>query len=178
MDNFRKGNIAESIEYFDEVLEMSPKQKPFLWQRGLSLYYANRFVEGAEQFRSDVAVNPNDTEEAIWAFMCEARLDGPEQAQQGMLKVGQDFRPVMRAAYEAFSGEGTVQQLEAAAGRDRGGHDRFYSYLYIGLWYEAHNDEEAAREYIQAAAQTPYGQKSGDYMASLAEVHLKQRNWV
>lgn len=33
----------------------------YMWQRGLSLYYLGRFAEGAEQFRIDVAVNPNDT---------------------------------------------------------------------------------------------------------------------
>ena len=36
---------------------------PVLWQRGLSLYYAGRFDEGAAQFRRDVALNPGDTEE-------------------------------------------------------------------------------------------------------------------
>jgi hypothetical protein len=36
-----------------------------------------------------VAVNPNDTEESIWAFLCEAQLEGPEAARQNMLKVGQ-----------------------------------------------------------------------------------------
>jgi hypothetical protein len=38
--------------------------------------------------RDDVAVNPNDTEESIWAFLCEAQLEGPEAARQKMLKVG------------------------------------------------------------------------------------------
>jgi hypothetical protein len=33
-----------------------------MWQRGLSLYYVERFADGAKQFRDDVAVNPNDTE--------------------------------------------------------------------------------------------------------------------
>lgn len=37
--------------------------------------------------RDDVAVNPNDTEESIWAFLCEAQLDGPEAARQRMLQV-------------------------------------------------------------------------------------------
>lgn len=54
-----------------QVIEVAPSQTPYLWQRGLSLYYADRFQDGADQFRRDVAVNPNDTEEAIWAFLCE-----------------------------------------------------------------------------------------------------------
>ena len=49
-----------------------------------------------------MAVNPNDTEEAIWAFVCEARTLGPEAARVQFLRVGVDSRPVMRAAYDAF----------------------------------------------------------------------------
>jgi hypothetical protein len=48
---------------FDQVLALAPKMRPYMWQRGLSLYYLGRFEDGAQQFRDDVAVNPNDTEE-------------------------------------------------------------------------------------------------------------------
>lgn len=34
-----------------------------------------------------MAVNPADTEEAIWAFMCEARLWGPQRARDHFLEV-------------------------------------------------------------------------------------------
>jgi hypothetical protein len=37
--------------------------------------------------RDDVAVNPNDTEESIWAFLSEAQMQGPEAARDNMLKV-------------------------------------------------------------------------------------------
>lgn len=36
-----------------------------------------------------MAVNPNDTEESIWAFLAESKLQGPDVARQNMLKVGQ-----------------------------------------------------------------------------------------
>ena len=61
----------------------------YLWQRGLSLYYADKFKEGAEQFKSDVAVNPNDAE-SIWYFLCLARLEGFRAAKADLLKVGED----------------------------------------------------------------------------------------
>jgi lipoprotein NlpI len=70
------------------VLEVAPKMRPYMWQRGLCLYYLGKLQEGAQQFRDDVAVNPNDTEEAIWAFLFEAQLVGPEQARQQFLQVG------------------------------------------------------------------------------------------
>ena len=46
-----------------------------------------RFLDGAAQFREDVAVNPNDTEEAIWSFLCEARIRGEDEARKDFLEV-------------------------------------------------------------------------------------------
>lgn len=46
-----------------------------------------RYEEGAEQFRLDVAQNPNDTEESIWCFLCEAQLYGVDGARQSFLEV-------------------------------------------------------------------------------------------
>ena len=116
-----------------------------LWQRGLSLYYARRFEDGSEQFLTDVSLNPNDTEETIWKFLCDAQLVGFNQAQEQMLKVclplhaadtrhglqvgrfpginvhtgiratciqvGKDRRPVMRAAYDLFQGNGSTEKV-------------------------------------------------------------------
>jgi len=56
--------------------------------------------------------------------------------------------------------------------------DAFYSLMYIGLWREARGEEDAAKAAMKAAVQTPYGQRSGDYMASLAVVHCKRRGWA
>lgn len=61
---------------------------------------------------------------------------------------------------------------------DSGGHATFYGLLYVGLWHEAHGNRLEAEKAIVAATHTPYARLSGDYMASLAEVHCKRRNWV
>ena len=39
-------------------IQSQPAVKPYLWQRGLALYYADRFVDGAEQFAADVYAAP------------------------------------------------------------------------------------------------------------------------
>lgn len=52
----------------------------------LSLLFMQRFEEGAEQFRIDVAQNPNDTEESIWCFLCEAQLYGINEARERFLE--------------------------------------------------------------------------------------------
>lgn len=50
--------------------------------------------------RDDVAVNPNDTEESIWAYLCEAQLQGPDAARENMLKVGSmSPSPLIRNAH-------------------------------------------------------------------------------
>ncbi|XLT28834.1 hypothetical protein HN873_060126, partial [Arachis hypogaea] len=76
-----------SLVEFDRAIELDPRQKAYLWQRGLSLYYLDRFEEGAEQFRLDVAQNSNDTEESICCFLCEAQLYGVDEARKRYLKV-------------------------------------------------------------------------------------------
>lgn len=96
---FTSGDVEGSVVDFDAALAARPSIRPYLWQRGLSLYYIGTkeaLEEGAKQFRDDVAVNPNDTEEAIWTFLCEAKLIGPEKAREQFLLVGRDSRPVMR----------------------------------------------------------------------------------
>ena len=176
---FRDNRVEESIECFDEVLKLSPSSRPFLWQRGLSLYYVGQYAEAAQQFRDDVAVNPNDTEEAIWCFLSECRMVGPEVARTNFLKVGRDSRSVMRAALEAFEeprGQDSASSILAAASKSSP-HDQFYSRLYCSLFHEAYGEESEAREFMRQAVQTDYAMSSGDYMADLARVHIKRRGW-
>eukprot|EP00437_Effrenium_voratum_P052144 CAMPEP_0181533896 /NCGR_PEP_ID=MMETSP1110-20121109/73413_1 /TAXON_ID=174948 /ORGANISM="Symbiodinium sp., Strain CCMP421" /LENGTH=222 /DNA_ID=CAMNT_0023665133 /DNA_START=28 /DNA_END=693 /DNA_ORIENTATION=- len=132
MEAFRQARVEDSVKLFDEAAESGfPKAR--LWQRGLSLYYAERFADGTEQFRKDVDLNPNDTEESIWAFLCEAKMQGFDQARKQMLTVGQDPRPVMRNAYALFRGDDDGKYLETMENlAQRSGSDCFYASLYLG----------------------------------------------
>ncbi|KAL1339687.1 hypothetical protein AAHE18_U057400 [Arachis hypogaea] len=188
MSLFRQGDVSGSLVEFDRAIELDPRQKAYLWQRGLSLYYLDRFEEGAEQFRLDVAQNPNDTEESIWCFLCEAQLYGVDEARKRYLEVGRDPRPVMREAYNMFKDGGDPEKLVAAFSSGRT-NEFFYASLYAGLYYEsqihlasltyvAQNETDAAKIHMVAACQSPYGQRSDDYMASLSKVHCLCRNWV
>ncbi|KAK7269388.1 hypothetical protein RIF29_22114 [Crotalaria pallida] len=174
---FRQGNVLQSLVEFDKAIQLDPRQKAYLWQRGLSLYYLDRFEEGAEQFRLDVAQNPNDTEESIWCFLCEARLYGVDEARKRYLEVGRDPRPVMREAYNMFKDGGDPEKLVAAFSNSRE-NDYFYASLYAGLYYESQSETDAAKVHIVSACQSSYGQRSEDYMASLSKVHCQCRNWL
>ncbi|XP_074320925.1 uncharacterized protein LOC141657553 [Silene latifolia] len=173
---FRQGDVMGSLVEFDKAIELDPRQKAYSWQRGLSLYYLDRFEEGAEQFRIDVAQNPNDTEESIWCFLCEAQLYGVDKARNQFLKVGRDGRAVMREAYNLFKDGGDPDKLFKTFSGSQGA-EYFYASLYAGLYYESLGKPDMAKKYIVAACQSPYGQRSDDYMASLAKVHCLCRKW-
>ncbi|OVA02603.1 Tetratricopeptide repeat-containing domain [Macleaya cordata] len=173
---FRQGDVSGSLTEFDRAIELDPRQKAYLWQRGLSLYYLDRFEEGAEQFRLDVAQNPNDTEESIWCFLCEAQICGIDEARRKFLEASVDPRPVMRQAYNMFKDGGDPEKLVSAFSNGKE-HEYFYASLYAGLYYESQNNPEAAKVHMLNACQSPYGLRSDDYMAALAKVHCLSRNW-
>jgi len=200
---FQQNQVERSVECFDQLIKLSPPAKPFLWQRGLSLYYAGKFQEGADQFKTDVQVNPNDTEEAIWYQLCNMRrlvLGQEEDAATSQsssavsvgsakiactadkLQVGTDPRPVMRAVFDMFNCKVTPSEvLEKFARPEVSPHDDFYAKLYVGLWNEGVGDTKAAQSAILQAVGSQYGksvQGSEDYMYKLAKIHAMQRGWV
>ncbi|XP_078439388.1 tetratricopeptide repeat (TPR)-like superfamily protein [Wolffia australiana] len=177
MQLFRQGDVEGSLAEFDRAIELEPRQRSYLWQRGLTLYYLDRFEDAAEQFRIDVAENPNDTEEFIWCFLSEAQIYGVEEARRRFLEVGRDSRPYMREAYNLFKDGGDPEKLVSmfSQGRDI---ELFYASLYAGLFYESQGDSESSKRHIIASCLSSYGESSGDYMASLAKVHCLCRKWV
>lgn len=171
MMQFKLGHIDASIADFDRAEQLNPALTPYLWQRGLSYYYAARFDEGARQFEVDLQVNGQDVEETVWRYLCQAQLRSAEAARQSLLPVRHDPRPVMATVYQLFAGACDTAALLAVA-RDRG--ERFYSHLYAGLYFEAERDVERARHQITQAAEM---QVVDDYMGWLAIVHQQQRGW-
>lgn len=97
MQAFRQGNIEKSIQLFDQVDALRPDLTPYLWQRGISLYYADRFQEASNQFRTDVRVNPWDVEEIVWDTACQLRLspDFPPKNQMALPRGKRDPRKIM-----------------------------------------------------------------------------------
>ena len=72
--SFKKGNVDESIALFDKAEQLNTNVTPYLWQRGISYYYAKDFEKGSRQFRLDVRVNPLDVEEIVWDIACQEQL--------------------------------------------------------------------------------------------------------
>ena len=170
---FKLGKITESIQDFDHAEKLDFQITPYLWQRGLSYYYAERFAEGAKQFEIDLTVNAQDVEETVWRYLCIARLSGVTEARNSLLPVKNDPRKIMKSVYDLFAGNCSQDDV-LNVGKLGGLKGKFYSHLYLGLYYEAENNLELAQEYIVKAADE---YKIDDYMWYLAVVHKKLRKW-
>ena len=177
---FENGRFAESAAQFDSLARAVPDRAPYLWQRGIALYYAGRYADCRRQFESHRTVNPADVENAAWHFLCVARAESPARAKAALLPVGTDARVPMREVYQMFRGTLTPEQVLSAAGTDP--EAQFYAHLYLGLYFDATGLKDRAREHITLAAADRF-QASGGYMHMVARVHLrsltvKQRDLV
>ena len=166
---FSKGRITESVAAFDDLARVAPAEAPYLWQRGIALYYAGRYADCRKQFESHRTVNSDDVENAAWHFLCVARGESPKAARSALLPVGPDSRVPMREIYELFKGSVNADAVLKAAGTRP--QARFYAHLYIGLYSEAMGDATRAREQIELAAQPQFAD-AGGYMHMVAVVHL------
>ena len=163
---FKDGRIEASIEDFDQVVALEPSQDPYLWQRGISYYYAGRFADCWGQFERHRLVNPNDVENAVWHLLCVAAEEGLEVAREMMLPVGPDARRPMKEIDALFRGDGSVEEVEAAVAAESPG-ARFYADLYLGLYYELIGEMERAAAAIERAASLP----NRGYMVEVARIH-------
>jgi lipoprotein NlpI len=181
MQRFRQGDIDGSIELFDRAESLDSSLRPFLWQRGISYYYADQFQKGSDQFRYDVRVNPLDVEEIVWDIACLSRLNQNDLSSSKMMSLPKgktDRRRIMGTVYALFRGEATEREL-AVAGQTGSRGDEFYSLFYLGLYTESLGEIDKAEKYMRAAVNTSYatGPGAGDYMTSVARVHCYLRNW-
>jgi lipoprotein NlpI len=170
---FKLGKFRESVADFDRQIELDPKAAPGHWQRGISLYYAGKYDEGKKQFKSYEEKDTNDVENAVWHFLCAARLDGVDKARAGLLKIGNDKRTPMTEVYRLYKGELKPADVLAAAKRDDVPEAQrkaalFYAHLYLGLYFDATGDKAKALEHMTEAA----GKYRLDhYMGDVARVH-------
>lgn len=176
--NFKLGRIKESLADYDKQIELNPKTGPAHWRRGLTLYYADKFADGVAQFTTSDQEEPNDVENAIWHFLCNARVKGLEKAQGEMLKVARDPRgESMMTIYRMFKGKAKPKEVlkSAEAGNvndEIRQKQRFYANYYVSMYYEAARKPDQSLEHMRVAVRK---YPIGDYMMDVAKVHLKLR---
>ena len=178
---FRLGKFDDAIADFDTFIRLVPAEEPQHWQRGIVYYYAKRFADGKKQFELHQTVNPHDVENAVWHFLCTARLSGLEAARASLIPITGDARVPMAQVQSLFAGKATPQDVLKAAEAGEPKTPRregqlFYAHLYLGLYYEAIGEDLKCREHIQkAVTQFPSDSPMGDVARVHAQV-LKRRS--
>jgi lipoprotein NlpI len=171
-EQFKLGHVTESLADFDKYLALNPEAEPGHWMRGISCYYAGRFKEGRDQFAAYQKVDGNDVENAVWHFLCNARLVGAAKARAVLLPIGRDPRVPMTEVYGLFKGQAQPTAVLTAARSVRTAERKqalFLARLYLGLYFDATGDTQRALEYLgQAVTDAPVG----GYMGKVARVHL------
>jgi lipoprotein NlpI len=170
--NFKLGKVDASVADFDAFLAERPAARKEHWQRGISLYYAGKYDDGAKQFESYQDHDSNDVENAVWRFLCMAKAVGVPKARAALLKIGDDKRVPMRQVYDLFAGTKTPDDVLAAASKaddaETKSHQLFYAHLYLGLWFDATGDQARARRHLDAAVDE---HMISHYMGDVARVH-------
>ncbi len=173
-EQFILGHIKESLDDFDKFLALQPKAAPGHWKRGISLYYAGRYEDGRKQFKDGDKIFANDVENAVWHFLCNAKLQGIDKARADMLKIGKDDRVPLMEVYDLFLGKSKPADVLAAAQAgdvqaELRNQQLFYAHLYLGLYYDALGDKRKALEHMSLAG----GKYRLGYMGDVAHVHAE-----
>jgi lipoprotein NlpI len=173
-EHFRAGRFAESVADFDAEIRLDPRRGPWHWKRGISLYYAGRYADGAKQFEGYQTVDGNDVENAVWRFLCMAKdpAVGPERARREILQIKDDRRVPMRQIQSLFAGTLKPDDVMTAVRADEPSekvlNDRlFYAHLYLGLYFDATGAADRAKMHLTEAVR----HKIGHYMWDVAKVH-------
>ena len=173
---FFAGKIDDSIKSFEQAVTLEPKIKAQLWQLGIAYYYADRFADGRDLFELHQTVNSRDVENAVWHFLCVARIDGIEAARKRLIPISGDKRVPMKEVHALFAGTGSEEQVLKAASAVEGDANRrnalCYAHLYLGLYEEALKNSTKSLEHIRKAA---HDFSHDHYMGEVAHVHHKLR---
>ncbi|PQO48130.1 tetratricopeptide repeat protein [Blastopirellula marina] len=156
-ENFFAGNFRESVNDFDKFVELDPSRRQSLWERGVSQYFAGDYSDGAQQFVDYQSYHDQDVENSAFRYLCVAKAEGVKKAQETLLPIENDTRPGLMEVFQLYQGKATPQEVldqlakskltgQAAAGY------KFYTLLYVGLYYDAHGDDALAAKYLQQAA--------------------------
>jgi lipoprotein NlpI len=175
---FCQGKVKESAQDFDLYYEKVPEIRSRQWERGIALYYAGRFQDGAKQFELYQTYHNSDVENATWKYLCESQVVGPKEAQAKILEIGPDRRVPMRRIYDLYAGQASVDdvfktveeaQLDEAAEKRA----LFYAHLYVGLWYESLEKDDLAKPHLKkAGTELPIDH----YMGWVGRVHWQLLN--
>ncbi len=179
---FKKADIQGSVDDFEFVVKKNPGQKAFHWQLGISYYYNKQYQEGKGLFQLHKTVNPNDVENAVWHFICNTQIVGFEKAQAALIPIKHDSRVPMMDIYELFAGRLSLDKFfEKIPNYKKVDSPRttslMYTHQYLGLYFEALNKLEKAKEHTLLAAEHYHSYQRSHYMGDTVVTHLIVNKW-
>ncbi|WP_207396540.1 tetratricopeptide repeat protein [Bremerella alba] len=156
-ENYKAENFRASVNDFDQLIKLQPSRSDSLWERGISCYYAGDYADGAQQFLDYQNYHDQDVENSVFRYLCLAKSEGLAKARETLIPIERDPRPGLQEVLELYRGKVTPEKLleqmeqtnltgEAAAGY------RFYTLLYVGLYYVAEGKDDLAAKYLKMAA--------------------------
>ncbi len=176
---FFAGDFAGALADFDEYLTRRPQAGPPHWRRGIVCYYADKFPKGRDQFAAYQTVDDADVENAVWHYLCNAKVVGREQARAEIPKVRPDRRVPLMTVLELFHGRATLDDVDRACeGPDLPAEEqasrRFFANLYAGLYLASEGKDKEALARLEAASDPALADPrkgGGGYMWEVARVH-------
>ncbi|MBL4814157.1 MAG: lipoprotein NlpI [Shewanella sp.] len=79
----QEGQFESAYEAFDAVLELSPEYDYAYLNRGIALYYGERYELAVADMQSFYALDPKDGYRALWLYLTQSAQD-PEQAKANL----------------------------------------------------------------------------------------------
>ena len=174
--HFFDGDFKESVADFDTFLKAEPDKLPQLWQLGMSLYCLKDYDRGRAQFEEHQKVNAGDVENAVWHYLCVARLEGVEAAEEALYPYAGDRRGWAKEIHDLYAGSGTPESVIKAAEAAENGAEKSarlsYSHFYLGLHDEVHGKEREALVHYRLAFEAT--QLVEDAMQQRISSYMKQ----
>src|SRR5207247_3407851 len=95
------------------------------------------YKDGQKQFELHKTVNGNDVENAVWRYLCMAKISGAAAARAALMPILQDSRVPMMEIYALYKGTAGVDDVMAAAHAGNPPADGLearllYAHLYVG----------------------------------------------
>lgn len=156
-ENYMAENFRASVKDFDKLIELQPGRSDSLWERGISCYYSGDYADGAKQFLDYQNYHDQDVENSVWRYLCLAKSEGLAKARETLIAIERDPRPGLQEVLELYRGSVTpeklLEQMEQTnlTGQEAAGY-RFYTLLYVGLYYVAEGKDELAAKYLKMAS--------------------------
>ena len=168
----RCGKPARAVEWYDKCLKEVPDQLPYMWQRGIALYFAGDHDKGVAQFEKHRRVNPNDVENAAWHFLCVAKAKSMDEAKRVVLPAPNDPRIPMKEVLNMLSTGDTASVQTRMDATEPGSAQRveadFYGNFYLGLYADAQGKTANALKLMElSATDVPH-----HYMGDVARVYV------